>query len=183
MDMRPDAPQTQLISDEEFAALKTNGIKVNYWAVCHRKLWLFAKGLRLEATSERVLLGHLLHKNAYASLPRREVMLDELVRVDVLEGQGRVLEVKHSRRLHQAARLQLAYYLLYLRHLGAGYLVGELRFPKERRREEVHLTPELEAQVAEALQGVAQVEALPSPPRVDYMPICRQCAYAELCWG
>ena len=183
MDARPDAPHTHLLSDEEFAALRTNGIKVNYWAVCPRKLWLFAKGLRLEATSDRVLLGRLLHENTYATLPRREVMLDELVRVDVLEGRERVLEVKHSRRLLQAARLQVAYYLLYLRHLGAGELVGELRFPKERRREEVHLTPELEAKVAEALRGVAQVEALPSPPQVDYMPICRHCAYAELCWG
>jgi CRISPR-associated exonuclease Cas4 len=175
--------QPPLISDEEFAALRTNGIKVNYWAVCSRKLWLFAKGVRLEATSDRVLLGRLLHEGAYTHLPRREVMLDELVRVDVLEGQGRVLEVKHSRRLVQAARLQVAYYLLYLRHLGAGPLVGELRFPKERRRQEVHLTPELEAQVAEALRGIAQVEALPTPPAVDYMPICRSCAYAELCWG
>ncbi|HXG41400.1 MAG TPA: CRISPR-associated protein Cas4 [Dehalococcoidia bacterium] len=179
----PDRSRLQVISDEEFAALRTNGIKVNYWAVCPRKLWLFAKGVRLEAASDRVLLGRLLHENAYARLPRREVMLDELVRVDVLEGQGRVLEIKHSRRLLQAARLQVGYYLLYLRHLGAGDLVGELRFPKERRREEVHLTPELEAQVAEALRGVARVEALPSPPRVEYMSICRACAYAELCWG
>ena len=172
-----------VLTAEEFEALRTNGLKVNYWAICPRKLWLFAKGLRMEQGSDRVLLGRVLHEGAYAHLPRREVLLDGLVRVDVLEGQGRVLEVKHSRRLAQAARLQVAYYLLYLRHLGAGQLVGELRFPKERRREEVRLTPELEGQVAEALRGFARVEALPSPPRVDYMPICRPCAYAELCWG
>jgi len=62
-------------------------------------------------------------------------------------------------------------------------VAGELRFPKERRREEVRLTPELEAEVAEALRGVARIEAMPSPPHVEYMPICRSCAYAELCWG
>jgi len=164
-------------------ALRTGGLKVNYWAVCPRKLWLFAKGLRQEHTSDRVLLGQVLHQRSYLHLPRREVMIDELIKVDVLEGQGRVLEVKHSRRLVEAARLQVAYYLLYLRRLGAGELVGELRFPKERRREEVRLSPELEAKVAQALRGVAQVEALPSPPQVEFMPICRACAYAELCWG
>lgn len=172
-----------LLTPEEFASLRTNGLKVNYWAVCPRKLWLFAKGLRMEHASDRVLLGRLLHEGAYPHLARREVMLDELVRVDVLEGEGRVLEVKHSRRLAQAARLQVAYYLLYLRYLGAGELTGELRFPRERRREEVRLTAELEAQVAEALHGVAQVEALSAPPRVEFMPVCRSCAYAELCWG
>lgn len=170
------------LTPEEFNLLRTNGIKVNYWVVCPRKLWLFAKGVRMEQSSDRVLLGRLLHEGSYSSLPRREIMLDELVRVDVV-GQGHILEVKHSRRLIHAARLQVAYYLMYLRYLGAGQLVGELRFPKERRREEVHLTPQLEEEVAHALREIARIEAMPTPPHVDYMPICRPCAYAELCWG
>ncbi|MFA0736343.1 MAG: hypothetical protein OGMRLDGQ_002843, partial [Candidatus Fervidibacter sp.] len=40
------------LSDEEFEALRTNGIKVNYWVVCHRKVWLYAKGVRLEPLSD-----------------------------------------------------------------------------------------------------------------------------------
>jgi CRISPR-associated exonuclease Cas4 len=83
----------------------------------------------------------------------------------------------------EAARLQVAYYLLYLRWLGAGELTGELRFPKERRREEVRLTPELETQVMEALRDIQRIEAMPTPPQVDFMPICCVCAYCELCWG
>jgi len=172
-----------LLTDDEFIALRTGGLKVNYWAVCPRKLWLFSKGLRQEHTSDRVLLGQVLHQRFRLHTPRREVMLDELIKVDILEGQGRVLEVKYSRKLAEAARLQVAYYLMYLRRLGAGELVGELRFPKERRREEVRFTPELEEKVAQALRGIAQVEALDSPPRVEWMSICRACAYAELCWG
>lgn len=183
MDAREQSLASSVLTDEEFFALRTNGIKVNYWAVCQRKLWLFAKGVRMEHSSDRVLLGQVLHQEAYSSLPRREVLLDNLVRVDIVEGEGRVVEVKYSSRLVHAARLQVAYYLLYLRHLGAGDLVGELRFPKERRREAVYLVPELEAQVAEALRGVARVEALPTPPDAEYAPICHSCAYAELCWG
>jgi len=101
----------------------------------------------------------------------------------LLEHESKVLEVKHSRKLVDAARLQVAYYLLYLRWLGAGELVGELRFPKERRREEVRLTPELEAQVLEALRDIQRIEQLPSPPEVAFMSICRVCAYCEFCWG
>jgi CRISPR-associated exonuclease Cas4 len=171
------------ITDEEFEELRTNGTKVNYWAVCPRKLWLFARGVRLEPLSDRVALGRLFHQQAYPESRRRELLIDNLIKIDLLEAENKVLEVKYSRKLVDAARLQLAYYLIYLRRLGAGDLTGELRFPRERRREELKLTPDLEARVAEALRGVARVEAMPDPPQVDFMPICRVCAYAELCWG
>lgn len=34
------------MTDEEFATLKTNGIKVNYSDVCARKLWLYSRDIR-----------------------------------------------------------------------------------------------------------------------------------------
>ncbi|MFA0753077.1 MAG: hypothetical protein IMHGJWDQ_000845 [Candidatus Fervidibacter sp.] len=173
----------EALNPEEFEDLRTNGVKVNYWVVCRRKVWLYAKGLRMEPLSERVALGRLLHERAYPDLPRREVLIDDLIKVDILETQSKVLEIKHSHRFVEAARLQVAYYLLYLKWLGAGDLTGELRFPKERRKEEVRLTPELEAQVIEALRDIQRIEQLPSPPEVDFMPLCRVCAYCELCWG
>lgn len=172
-----------MVSEEAFENLRTNGIKVNYWVVCKRKVWLYAKGLRMEPLSDRVALGKLLHERAYHDLPRRELLIDDLIKVDLLEHEKKVLEVKHSRKLIDAARLQVAYYLLYLRWLGAGELLGELRFPKERRREEVRLTPEREAQVVEALREIQQIEKLLSPPEVDFTPVCHVCAYCELCWG
>ncbi|MEJ5299422.1 MAG: CRISPR-associated protein Cas4 [Thermodesulforhabdaceae bacterium] len=169
--------------DEEFIKLRTNGIKINYWAICHRKVWLYAKGLHMEHLSDRVALGRLLHERAYSDLSRREVLIDNLIKIDLLEKEGKVLEVKYSRKLEDAARLQIAYYLLYLKKLGVGTLIGELRFPKERRREEVHLTPELEAAVMEALKGVHEIEQMPSPPQAEFTSICRACSYCELCWG
>jgi len=172
-----------VMSDEEFEELRTNGIKVNYWVVCSRKVWLYAKGIRMEPLSERVLLGRLLHEHAYPDLPRREVLIDDLIKIDVLEAESKVLEVKHSRKLVDAARLQVAYYLLYLRRLGAGDLAGELRFPKERRKEEIKLTAELEARVVEALRNIHRIEELPLPPEANFTPTCRSCAYCELCWG
>ncbi|MBE3577935.1 MAG: CRISPR-associated protein Cas4 [Limnochordales bacterium] len=169
--------------DEEFDRLRTNGIKLHYWAVCHRKVWLYAKGLRMEPLSDRVALGRLLHERVYPDIPRREVLIDDLIKIDVLEADNKVLEVKHSRKLADAARLQVAYYLMYLKRLGAGDLVGELRFPKERRREEVRLTAELESRVADALREIRRTEELPSPPPADFSATCRACAYSDLCWG
>jgi CRISPR-associated exonuclease Cas4 len=168
-----DLPSQPVSWEQEFAQLRTQGIKVNYWVVCPRKLWLFSRGLSMEPLSERVALGRLLHEQAYPQHSRRELFIDELIRVDVLEAEPRVLEIKHSRKMIEAARLQVAYYLLYLRWLGVGELVGELRFPRERRREEVRLTEELEREVLHALQEIRRIEQLPRhrPP-----PLCRSAA-------
>jgi len=45
------------------------------------------------------------------------------------------------------------------------------------------LTEELEREVLHALRQIRQIEQLPSPPNASFMPLCRVCAYAELCWG
>lgn len=105
---------SELLTDEEFEELRTNGTKVNYWAVCPRKLWPFAKGVRLELLSDRVALGRLFHQQAYPDARRRELLIDNLIKIDLLESENKLLEVKYSRKLVDAARLQLAYYLLHL---------------------------------------------------------------------
>lgn len=147
----------EALSDGEFEELRTNGIKVKYWAICHRKVWLYAKGLRMEPLSDRVALGRLLHERVYPDMPRRELLIDDLIKINLLEHKSKLLEIKHSRKLVDAARLQVAYYLLYLRWLEAGDLIGELRFPRERWKEEVRLTPKLEHQVTEALRDIQKL--------------------------
>ncbi|MCF6095473.1 CRISPR-associated protein Cas4 [Thermovorax subterraneus] len=171
------------MKEQNYEELYTNGIKVNYVAICHRKLWLYSRGMRMEPLSERVALGRLLHERSYEWIPRREVLIDNLIKVDVIEGEGRILEVKYSKKLSDAARLQVAYYLYYLKKIGAGELTGELRFPKERRREEIRLTDELEREVEEALKKIRGIELLTVPPEAQYTSLCRLCAYIDLCWG
>ncbi|MDN5331051.1 MAG: CRISPR-associated exonuclease Cas4 [Tepidanaerobacteraceae bacterium] len=175
--------KVSFVDDQQYEELYTNGIKVNYVAVCPRKLWLYSRGMRMEPLSERVALGRLLHERSYEWIPRREVLIDNLIKVDVIEGEGRILEVKCSKKLSDAARLQVAYYLYYLKKIGAGELTGELLFPKERRREEIRLTDELEREVEEALKKIREIELLTVPPEAQYTSLCRLCAYIDLCWG
>lgn len=175
--------KVSFVNEQQYEELYTNGIKVNYVAVCPRKLWLYSKGMRMEPLSEKVALGRLLHEKSYEWIPRKEVLIDNLIKLDVVEGEGKILEVKYSKKLSEAARLQVAYYLYYLKSIGAGELTGELRFPKERRREEIRLTHELEEKVEEALKKVRKIELLPVPPEAQYTSLCRLCAYIDLCWG
>jgi CRISPR-associated exonuclease Cas4 len=37
---------------------------INYYHVCHRKLWLFSHGKQMEHTSELVAEGKLIHETS-----------------------------------------------------------------------------------------------------------------------
>lgn len=174
--------QAMRLSEDDFERLKVGGLKMNYLRVCPRKLWLFAHQVRLEADAEAVALGRLTHERAYRDRPRRSLILENLIAIDVLEGEGTILEVKHAPTFIEAARLQLRYYLYFLTRRGV-HLCGELRFPRQRRRETVILDAAAVAEVEAALEEIARIEALPTPPAAPWTPACRRCAYAPLCWG
>lgn len=170
------------MTEEEFERLKVGGIEVNYFIVCPRKLWLYAHDLRLEGLSDKVSLGAFIHESSYSHLQRRELLIDNLIKVDLMEG-GRVLEIKSSRKLERAAVMQVLYYLYYLKRRGVSELVGEIRFPRERRRIEVRLNEEAGRELEGILREIERIKSLPAPPQAEPSPICRPCAYAELCWG
>ncbi|MCS6964857.1 MAG: CRISPR-associated protein Cas4 [Thermoflexus sp.] len=174
--------QAARLSDDEFERLKRGGLQLNYLRICPRKLWLFAHQVRLEADAEAVALGRLTHERAYRDRPRRSLILENLIAIDILEDERTLLEVKHAPTFVEAARLQLRYYLYFLGRRGIS-LRGELRFPRQRRREAVELDPAAIAEVEAALEEAARIVALSTPPAASYMPACRRCAYAPLCWG
>ena len=168
--------------------LRAGGTEVNYYVHCPRELWWFCHGLEQEHVagnvgSESVALGRLQHEDAYPDRSHREVMVDDLLRLDFTDA-GQVHELKKSRGGQRAALVQLMYYLYYLKHEKGMVRKGVLEFPKQRRREEVELTPQWEAEVEEALRGVESVREMPTPPPVpEPMSICKKCSYQDLCWG
>ncbi|MBN2186292.1 MAG: CRISPR-associated protein Cas4 [Dehalococcoidia bacterium] len=173
---KPDLPEAG------FEALRTNGVKVNYFFICQRKLWLYSKNLTMESGSDQVTLGRLLHDRAYRYLPKREIMVDNMIRIDSLEGSV-IHEVKYSRKMEDAHRWQILYYLYYLKQLGIDGLEGEINYPKLRRKEEVTLDNEAEAKIPQILREIKQIENLPEPPEASFSRMCKKCSYAELCWG
>jgi len=161
--------------------LKINGVKINYLYVCERKLWLFDRGIQLEENSEKVLLGKLLSEYSYPSEMMREVLIDDLIKIDVM-GEEEIREIKYSNSLASANRIQILYYLYYLKMLGIERK-GIINYPKMRRMEEVLLTPEAERQVERAIKRVEEVLGLPKPPEVKKKSYCPKCAYYEFCFG
>ncbi len=157
------------------------GLEVQYCVVCPRKCWLFQRGLGIEQGSDRVALGRLTHERTFQRFQMRNVLIENYLQIDFAE-EGVVHEVKHSQASERAHRLQLAYYLWSLRARGIE-TVGILHYPRQRRREVLELTPELENELHLVLNQVEQLRTKPTPPQVERpMNLCRNCAYQEFCW-
>jgi CRISPR-associated exonuclease Cas4 len=168
--------------------LRVSGTEVHYYVLCTRKLWWYTHGLEQEHVeggvgNENVALGQLLHQTAYPEQHRREVLIDDLLRLDFTDD-GVVHEVKKSKGGQKASLYQLLYYLYYLKHEKGIETVGVIDYPKLRRRENVALTPDYEADIEQILVGVQALREQDTPPVVAKpLKLCHSCSYQELCWG
>lgn len=183
----PDAPDDGQPGAEFIDSLlgddvPIRAIEVNYCVICPRKCWLFLHRLEQEAKSDLVTLGRLLHQTAFRRHRQRDVNVEGFARID-FTAEGIVHEVKHGSGQHRAHVLQVAYYLRLLRQRGIETR-GVIHYPRQRRREVVELTPDLEAELNATLEAVNRIRSMPTPPSVPgRMTICRSCAYDEFCWG
>ncbi len=156
------------------------GVKVAYYYICPTKLWLFSHDITMEKESELVSLGKLLHETAYRG--HREVQIEDIAIDFVRRGEKiEVHEIKKSRKMEKAHRMQVLYYLYYLKKRGID-AIGVIDYPKARRREYVHLTQEDESEIEAALSDIERIVKgpMPLPKRKG---ICKKCAYYEFCFG
>lgn len=172
----------------DLATERITATEVHYFVLCPRKLWWFAHGIEQEHVTggvgaENVALGTLIHEDSYPGQKRKEVMIDGLLRIDFTDD-GKVHEIKKSRGAARATLFQVLYYLYYLKHVKGIDTTAVIDYPKERKRQDVKLTPALEKELEAALVGLVATRAAQKPPAVaSPMPVCKSCAYADLCWG
>lgn len=160
---------------------RITGIKVNYLYVCERKLWLFDRGISMESTYDKVILGKLLEEQSYPREKKKEILIDNLISIDIIDDEH-IREVKYSDKLKEADKMQVLYYLYFLKRLGITKK-GIINYPKIRKREEVILTPEAEKLVESALIRIREILSEPKPPKLIRKPYCIKCAYYHFCWG
>lgn len=162
---------------------RITGTLVWYYYICRREVWLMAHELNPETENSFLELGRLIHEDSY-SREKKEFTAPGM-KIDLLrkrDGQLIVAEIKKSSRFTKSATMQLVYYLWRLREMGieAG---GELLVPKERKRFPVELTDELESNLLKAMEDIERIMNLEKPPAPAKISFCRNCAYAEFCWG
>ncbi|MBL4931893.1 CRISPR-associated protein Cas4 [Clostridium paridis] len=165
----------------DFDKHKTQGVKVNYYYICHRKLWLFSKGISFEKNDDRVLQGKVLHEYSYNREKNKEIEIDNTIKVDIMDKEN-VKEIKISSKMKDSDRMQLLYYLYYLKQLGINRK-GKINYTKEKRVEEISLTTEDENTIENVLVDIKKIENMNAPPKTIKKPYCKKCAYYEFCYS
>lgn len=162
--------------------MKITGTLIWYYFICKREVWYIEHGIEASQEHPFVYMGRIIHEESYER-QRKEILIDNTIRIDILAREGVVCEVKKSSRHLKSATMQLAYYLYYLKHRKGIERKGLLLIPEEKKRIEVVLTPELEKELEQAIKDISEIRAAEIPPPPVKCKFCRSCAYAELCWA
>lgn len=156
------------------------GLMVQYYHVCRRELWFMSRGVDIDRETVNIQRGSHIDETSYQHA-RHSYMIDNRIQLDVMES-GDVMEVKASSTLEKPPRMQLLFYLWYLREVHDIERDGVLAYPAERKRETVQLDDRAAAEVERTILGILDVVSQDAPPELTKKPYCDACLYQDLCW-
>jgi CRISPR-associated exonuclease Cas4 len=168
------------VSDDD---LHVTGTLVWYYYICQREVWLMARNIVPDQDNPNIDLGRFIGENTYQR-EKKEIALGH-IKLDILrkeKGQLIIGEVKKSSKYEKSAKMQLTFYLLELKDKGVD-AVGELLFPKEKKKVRVELNNELINEIEKAKKDILRVIYQDKPKAPKKSIFCRNCAYAEFCWS
>lgn len=161
--------------------LKITGTQINCYFVCHRKLWLFSRGIQLEQKSDVVFQGKLVGEQSY-DRRRKEIAIGDTIVIDGFDAsKGVIYEVKKSRAVEKAHIWQTKYYLYTLKTLGI-MATAEIDYPLLRRTEKLKLIDEDEIEIKKISSDIQMILESSKAPELRNKSFCRKCAYFEFCW-
>src|SRR5690554_5085659 len=139
---------------------------VYYYFVCKRKLWFFINNITMEENSELVGIGKLIDETSYKR-EKKHILIEENINIDFLKDWKVVHEVKKSRKIEEASKWQLKYYIWLLKKKGVAIEKGVLDYPLLRKREEIFLSDEDDQKFKEILQEIETIALMKLPPAIN----------------
>jgi len=160
------------------------GTHINYYFICHRKLWLFANAIQLEHTSDLVYEGKLIHETAY---PQRSEKYEEIeiggCKIDYYDAKHKIIhEIKKTNKVEIAHEWQLKYYIYTLEKAGIVGVTGILEYPKLRKTDEIFLSDIDRERIEEIEFEIAEIVENEKCPLTINKPLCKNCSYYEFCY-
>jgi CRISPR-associated exonuclease Cas4 len=165
------------------SGLHVTGTLVWYYNICQREVWLMAHQITPDEDNPNIDLGRFIGEHTYQR-DKKEISVGH-IKLDILRKEkGRVVvgEVKKSSKFEHSATMQLAFYLLELRERGVE-AVGELLFPKEKKKIRIELDDARAAELEKVRTDILRLIYQAAPPAPRKIGCCRNCAYAEFCWS
>jgi len=157
---------------------------INYYHICHRKLWLFANGINMEHNSTVVADGKLLHETSY---PQRSDKYSEIEiggsKIDFYDAKNKVIhELKRSDKMETAHEWQLKYYILLLEQNGVKGVTGILEYPKIKETKTIELTEPDRVYLKLISNHIAEITESEICPPLLHAKICKACSYYDFCY-
>ncbi|PKO99097.1 MAG: CRISPR-associated protein Cas4 [Bacteroidetes bacterium HGW-Bacteroidetes-8] len=164
--------------------MHVTGTHFNYYHICHRKLWLFSNGVKMEHTSDTVYDGKLIHENSY---PQRSAKYEEMeidgCKIDFYDSRNKVIhEIKKSNKIESAHEWQVRYYIHILEKNGIKGVTGILEYPTLRRTQEVSLSEDDKLKIFEYEKEIISITENDICPPVICSKKCTQCSYYDFCY-
>jgi CRISPR-associated exonuclease Cas4 len=161
------------------------GTQINYYFLCHRKLWLFVNNIEQEQTSDTVSMGKFISESTYKR-EAHEIHIedrDDNIVLDFYDGKNKVIhEVKKSDKMEDTHIWQVKYYISVLEEKGVTGVTGEIDYPKLRQKVKVELTDGDKAELERIRTEIKDIIEMQNTPDVINKPFCKKCSYYDLCY-
>lgn len=135
----------------------------------------------MEQNSDMVYLGKLIHETTYER-EKKEIDIDDTIRIDFIDKERVIHEVKKSDKVEQPHIWQLKYYLWYLKQKGVEGVTGKINYPKLKKILDVFLEPGDDMNIEAILKEIKKIVEAALPPGAARMKICNKCSYNDMCW-
>jgi CRISPR-associated exonuclease Cas4 len=157
------------------------GTQINYYFLCHRKLWLFTNKIDMEQNSDVVSLGKFISESTYKR-EDHEIKIDDIV-LDFYDGKTKTIhEVKKSDKMEDLHIWQVKYYIYVLEEKGIDGITGEIDYPKLRQKIKVELSPDDRKELSRIKDDIKRIINQHNPTEVINKPFCKNCSYYDLCY-
>jgi CRISPR-associated exonuclease Cas4 len=179
--------------------MNINATLINYYLLCHRKMWLHAHAIRMEHTSDIVYEGKLIGETTYPQRAERYTEVEISSPLILGEGKGEVLitakidfydphngvvhEVKKSAAKEQAHVAQVQFYMYVLRRNGIKAEYGIIEYPKFRQTERVEMNEEDTIKLETWIEDVKRIIDSEQCPPLLPISKCKSCSYFDFCWS
>lgn len=162
--------------------INIGGTLIWYYYICRREVWLLGRGIEPEQENDYIALGRHIHEIFYTRR-KKELTIDNTIKIDILPGRKVIGEIKKSTRYLESAKMQVAFYLYYMKKEKGVVMEGLLLVPEERKRIKVSLTPDIEEKLVSAIKDIEKILSMERPPSAVKIPYCKKCAYRDMCWA
>lgn len=161
-----------------------NASHITYYHLCHRKLWLHHRGMRMEDNSSAVAEGQLIGETTYKRRAKKwkELSVDSL-KIDHFDPKTNTIrEVKKSSKLEYSHVAQVKYYLYALEKRGIQNAKGLIEYPKQRKTTEVILDAATKEEIKGWEAEIERIVNLAQCPELVEKNYCRNCSFRDFCF-